>query len=97
MVSLRVEQVPGGAIIYATGLPPRQGYFDGELIPVGREAANNGVLNYEFRNSAPFEQTRVSTRQSREVIVGRFVSEQTLNGVRQIRVSGATNALSVRR
>ena len=97
VIALRVEQVPGGAIIRATGLPTRQGYYDGVLLPVGREAANEGVLSYEFRASAPYQQTRVSTQQSREIIVGRFVSEQTLDGVRQIRVSGASNALVVRR
>ena len=97
VIALRVEQVPGGAIIRATGLPSRQGYFDGVLLPVGREAADGGVRSYEFRASAPYEQTRVSTQQSREIIVGRFVSEQTLDGVRQIRVSSASNALVVRR
>jgi len=97
VVSLRVEQVPGGAIIHSTGLPPRQGFYDGVLLPVGREGAVNGVLNYQFRASAPLDQTRVSTQPSREIIVGRFVSEQTLDGVREIRVSAATNALVVRR
>ncbi|KMW56926.1 hypothetical protein AIOL_001884 [Candidatus Rhodobacter oscarellae] len=97
IVSLRVEQVPGGAIVRATGLPEQQGYFDGALIPVGREVAENGALNYEFRVNPPFEQTRVSTPRSREVIVGRFVSDQTLAGAQQIRVSAAENALVVRR
>lgn len=97
VISLRAEPVPGGAIVRATGLPDRQGYFDGHLAPVGAEAANNGVLYYEFRVEAPFSQTSVGTPQSREVIVGHFVSDQSLEGVRQIRVSGAANALSVRR
>lgn len=97
IITLRVEPVPGGAIIRATGLPPRQGYYDGALLPVGREIAENGVLNYEFRASQPLEQTRVSTQRSREVVVGRFVSDQTLAGASQIRVSAGGNALIVRR
>jgi len=97
IISLRVEAVPGGAIIRATGLPPRQGFYDGALLPVGGEFAKDGILSYEFRASAPLGQTRTSTQQSREIIVGRFVSDQTLNGVRQIRVSAAGNALVVRR
>jgi len=97
IITLRVEQVPGGAIVRVTGLPPRQGYYDGVLLPVSSEVAENGVLNYEFRASAPLDRTRVSTQRSREIIVGRFVSEQTLDGVRQIRVSAAGNALIVRR
>lgn len=97
VIELRVEPVPGGAIVRATGLPSRQGYYDGALLPVGREVAANGVLNYEFRASAPPDPTRVSTQQSREIVVGRFVSAQALEGVRQIRVSAAANALIVRR
>ncbi len=97
VLTLRVEQVPSGAIIRATGLPNRQGYFDGDLVPVGREVPQNGVLSYEFRISSPTTQTRVGTQTSREVIVGRFVSDQTLEGVTTIRVSSATNALAVRR
>ncbi len=97
VLSLRVEQVPGGAIIRAVGLPNRQGYYDAALLPVGREAAQNGVLNYELRASTPIDRTRVGTQQSRELVVGRFVSTQTLDGVSQIRVSGAGNALIVRR
>ena len=97
VISLRVEQVPAGAIIHATGLPPRQGYFNGDLVPVGGETPQNGILVYEFRSASPYTNTRVGPQQSREVIVGRFVSEQTLATVRQIRVNGATNALVVRR
>ncbi|MDJ0827748.1 MAG: hypothetical protein QNJ16_19855 [Rhodobacter sp.] len=97
ITSLQVEQVPSGAIIRATGLPNRQGFFDGDLVPLNAEAPQDGVLSYQFRISAPFVRTRVGTPQSREVLVGRFVSEQTLQGVRQIRVSGSANALAVRR
>lgn len=97
IVSLRAEPVPGGAIIRASGLTPRQGYFDGELVPIGKEAPTNGVLAYEFRISAPPTATLVGPSQSREVLVGRFVSNQTLQGVRQIRVRAASNALAVRR
>lgn len=95
--TLRVESVPGGAIIRATGLPQVQGYFDGALVPLNGEVPENGVLNYEFRASSPVTQTRSGPPQSREVLVGLFVSDQTLQGVRQIRVSGASNALIVRR
>jgi hypothetical protein len=42
-------------------------------------------------------QTNVGPQVSREVIVGTFLSEQQLAGVRLIQVSGATNALSIRR
>lgn len=97
IISLRVEQVPGGAIVRAIGVWPRQGYFNGALVPVGAESAEGGVLNYEMRGVPPLEDTPVGTATSREMIVGRFVSTQTLEGAQQIRVSGANNALIVRR
>jgi len=94
ITQLRAEQVPGGAILRATGLPPRQGFYGGELVYVGAE---DGVLNYQFAIAPPPEQTRVSTTQSREIVVGLYLSNQTLAGVRQIRVSSASNALAIRR
>jgi hypothetical protein len=97
VVALRAEPVPGGAIIRATGLPQIQGYYDGALVAVNGGVPVDGVLNYEFRASSPDMQTRSGPERSREVIVGLFVSDQTLVGVRQIRVSAASNALIVRR
>lgn len=97
VTGLRVEPVSGGAIIRATGLPPSQGYYDGELLPLFDGEPQDGVLSYEFRANEPIERTRVGPTASREIIVGRYISEQSLAGIRQIRVSGASNALSVRR
>jgi hypothetical protein len=97
VATLRVEQVPGGAIVRATGVAERQGYFDAQLLPVGGEVAVKGVLTYYFKVSPPITQTRVGTARSREIVVGRFVSNQTLQGVKQIRVNARTNALAARR
>ena len=97
IVGMNVERIPGGAIIRATGLPPRQGFFDGELVPTNGELPEDGVLTYEFRAASPQFQTRVSTQQSREIIVGHFVSDQTLDGVKAIRVVGFANAVVSRR
>lgn len=97
VVTLRAESVPGGAILQATGVAPRQGFYGGELVPLAGEVPQKGVLAYEFRISNPLGDTLVGPAHSREVLVGRFVSEQTLQGVRQIRVNGATNGLVVRR
>ncbi len=97
IVSLRAEKVPGGAIIRATGLPTRQGYFDGQLVAENGGVPVKGVLSYQFTISPPIEATLSGPQRSREVVVGLFVSDQSLEGVKQIRVSGATNALIVRR
>ncbi|WP_428544182.1 hypothetical protein [Profundibacter sp.] len=97
VVSLSVDKTPGGAIIRATGLPPTQGYWDAELVPENGEEPVKGVLTYQFRIEEPIDFQRVSTPQSREVVVARFVSNIKLDGVRQIRVVGAKNARSTRR
>lgn len=95
IVSLRVDRMPGGAIVNAIGLPPTQGHWDGEL--VRRADVPAGTLSYEFRLRPPPAPTRTSTQQSREVLVGTFVSDQALQGIRTIEVIGASNRRSVRR
>ena len=95
VTSFRAESVPDGAILSATGLPPRQGYFDGRLVQIQTEEA--GVLSFEFQIEEPFTSTAIGPDRSRELVVGMFISEQTLSGVRLIRVSGQSNALTVRR
>ncbi|WP_172294863.1 hypothetical protein [Pseudoruegeria sp. HB172150] len=97
IVDLRMEKIPGGAIIHATGLPARQGYFDGDLVPLNGGVPIDGVLAFQFRIVPPPTPTRVSTQQSREVVIGTYISDQALAPVRVIHVSGARNALSVRR
>lgn len=92
---LVVDPHPSGAIVRVTGLPPRQGWYDGALVRVpGTEA---GVIAFQLRAYAPHYQTLVSTPQSREIVVATFVNTDQLVGVREIRVSGQLNALSSRR
>ena len=95
ITALSLEQTPSGAILRATGLPPTQGYFDGELIQVGE--VENGQLEFEFRVRPPLEPRSVSTVQSREVIVGVALPGRLLAETRQIRVSAARNARSIGR
>lgn len=97
VTDLVIERVPGGAIVRARGLPPTQGYFDGALVSETRTASEDGVLTFAFRIVPPPSPQRVSTPQSREVLVGLFLSDQTLEGVRQIRVEAARNARVARR
>jgi len=98
VTDLRLERVPGGAIIRATGRPDRQGYFDGELVLANAATvAETRTLSYQFRVLPPKTATRPGTPQSREMIVGLFVSDQRLAGISRIQVSGASNALAVSR
>ena len=95
--SVVIEQLPGGVIVRATGLPDMQGWYDAQLVREGGAASGTGVAVYSFRARPPEQPTRVSTRQSREVIAAAFLSNIELEGISGIRVLSASNAMSVRR
>ena len=97
VTELVIERVPGGAIVRARGLPATQGYWDGELVADNGGDPVEGILTYRFRVIPPVGQRPVSTPRSREVIVGQFLSDQSLEGVREIRVVSAGNTRSARR
>lgn len=91
---ISIEPAPGGAILRAVGLPATQGHYDGALIEAPTAP---GALAFQFRLMPPPVATRVSTVRSREVVVALFLSDQTLQGVREIRVFGAGNGRAIRR
>ncbi len=95
--SLSVEQVPGGAIVHATGLSPTQGWYNAALVAEDDGVPVKGVLTYRFLVMPPPVATRVSTPQSRQVTVAAALSRVQLEGVRQITVTGARNSRSSRR
>ena len=96
VVSVRIERAPGGAILYAVGLPPTQGYWLADLLP-DPDRSDLGRLAYQFRILPPDTATRVSTPASRSVTAAIFLSDQTLAGTSTVDVYGATNARSVSR
>lgn len=91
VVEMNVERTPGGAIVQATGRPPRQGYWMAELVQLPGTPGENGVLVYDFRVARPDGPTRVGTEPSREVTAGAFLSDQDLAAVRSIVVRGTLN------
>ncbi len=95
--SLVIEKIPGGAIVRATGLSATQGYWDAALISDTGNVAVNGVLTYRFVISPPAKAAAVSTPQSREVTVARYLTTIELDSVREITVVGASNSRSSRR
>ncbi|MDQ2067589.1 hypothetical protein Q9295_14515 [Xinfangfangia sp. CPCC 101601] len=95
VISLDIDEVPGGAIIRATGLPPTQGYWQAELVPQPVDA--NGRLVLEFRAFPPVKASNSGTAPSREVVVALYLSNYKLNAIREIVVQGEANARSVRR
>ena len=97
VTALRVEKTTSGAIVHATGLPPRLGYWDAELVAENDGTPVNGVVTYVFRIATPRWNTSTSTPYARTVEVAAFLSNAKLAGVRQIRVEGMNNALTTRR
>ncbi len=95
VLSMTVEQNPGGVIVRATGQTPTQGWWKAELVP--QPVTEDGVLVFEFRLIPPLTKTDVNTPRSREVTVGTYVSDIKLDQVREIVVQGANNARTVRR
>ncbi|QCO55063.1 hypothetical protein EOK75_04265 [Pseudorhodobacter turbinis] len=94
ITDLKLERMPGGVIIRATGLPPSQGFWDAELVA---RPVEDGQITYDFHVFPPVPPKAASTPQSREVTVASYLSNTKLEGIRQITVQGATNARSSRR
>ncbi|WP_299030581.1 hypothetical protein [uncultured Sulfitobacter sp.] len=98
IIDLKVERIPGGAIIRATGRAARQGIYAVQLTPVVEdETPVNGVLTYRLEGVTPARNTAVGTAPTREVTAARKLTVQELRGVRSIRVEGQRNARVARR
>lgn len=97
VTALRIEKTTSGAIVHATGLPPRQGYWDAELVAENNGEPDGGVLTYVFRIAEPRWRTPTSSPYARSVEVAEFIPNIKLERIRTIRVQGATNVLSSRR
>ncbi|WP_127900304.1 hypothetical protein [Solirhodobacter olei] len=95
--TMRVEAVPGGVIVRATGLPPTQGWWDGALLAENDGKPVKGVLTFRFVVVPPAEPTPSSTPRSRELTVAVHLTDFQLAGVRAITVTGANNARTARR
>lgn len=95
VTDLTIEQVPGGAIVRATGLPPTQGWWKADLKSDTRGRPDEkGVVTYRFLVYPPLKNERVSTPQSREITVAVFLSDIRLAEISEIVVQGASNSLA---
>jgi len=98
VIDMRVEQIPGGAIVHAVGLPPYQGYWKAALVAENDGRPDEkGVLLLSFRAYQPAAPTPQGTQPSREITAGLFLSNQDLEAVRGIVVRGAQNQRTSRR
>lgn len=99
VTSMSVDRVHGGAIINAVGLPKTQGYWAADLVPTyetesGKPTSKDGVMRLEFRVVPPRTPQPSVNQRSREVVAGLFLSDQALQGARQIIVVGEQNQRS---
>ncbi|SEQ84279.1 hypothetical protein [Thalassovita taeanensis] len=95
---LVIEKVPGGALVRVTGVSAAQGAFDVRLIAQNGGKPDDGVLSYELRALQPaYRRPVVGPAAGRTVTVARFLSEETLIGVKTIQVVGNQNVRSSRR
>lgn len=90
VTALTIDRTPTGAIVRARGLPPTQGWWAAELVPVETEDPADVV--YEFRVVPPPAATPVSTPRSREIVVAAFIPNLQLAQVRRITVRGQNSA-----
>jgi len=96
ITALKVEPMPGGAIVRATAVMPTQGWWEAELVPVEKEPVD-GRMVYEFRTFPPVTQADISTPQSRSITAAVFLSDIRLSQIASVTVQGATNGLTARR
>ncbi|MFC7703247.1 hypothetical protein ACFQXB_03440 [Plastorhodobacter daqingensis] len=94
IVDMRVESIPGGAIVRATARQPVQGWWNAALLAENEGRAVDGAIRFRFVAAPPPAPQRVSTPQSRELTAAIFVPAVRLANARQITVSGAQNARS---
>lgn len=93
---LRVERVPGGAIIRATGLATVQGAYSVKLDPRNDGKVVKGVLSYDLK---AVQNPRYATgpESARRLLVAHKLTDQQLEGVRVIKVYSKSNARQARR
>lgn len=97
VTSLRVESSHGGAIIRATGLADRQGYWNAGLVLAPADSGATSEMRLEFRVHPPATPAPGGPERSREITAAVFATNQELNGIRSITVVGAQNAQTTRR
>lgn len=91
VVEMSVDRAPGGAIVQATGRPPRQGYWKAALVRDRATPGADGVVVYDFRVAPPDRPTSVGTEPSREVTAAVYLTDQDLETIRAIVVRGDRN------
>jgi hypothetical protein len=90
ITALRLEDVPTGALLTATGRGEAVGSWNADLVAL---PVQDGVLTLEFR---AWPGTNAGSPRTREVTAGLHLSRKDLAGVSRIVVQGAQNTQSVK-
>jgi ABC-type uncharacterized transport system auxiliary subunit len=93
--SMKIERVPGGAILRVAAVDRYQGSWDVRLQPQNDGFPVDGTLSYELR-ALPGSVTG-GTERTRLINAAVFVSDQDLTQVRSLQVIGEQNSLISRR
>lgn len=97
ITALRVDRLPGGAVIQVTGVTDVIGYYDVRLEPDNDGNPVKGVLSYTLKAARPERTIGVGGEAARQVTAAVSLTEQDMEGVRQITVRGARNQRTTRR
>lgn len=98
VTDLKIERIPGGAIVRATGIGHFQGSYEVRLVPADQNQATDKTLTYEFRANLPPSRGRVQGSEwSRTITAAANLTDNQLAEIRTIRVVAAENAMSSRR
>ena len=99
ILALAIEPAAGGAILRVTGLAPTLGAYDVRLVPEFDLEIDGPLqtLQYSLKTEYSTRSRPAAPQRSRELTAAVFLYDEDLEGVREIRVSGAENARSVRR
>ena len=95
ITELRAERIPGGVIVRASGVDPVQGAYNVFLRRV--QDSPSGVLAFSLQRELPSRPQAGGSDFSRTVTAAIRLTDQDLEGIRQIRVEGQQNALTTRR
>lgn len=96
VTALVAEPAPGGLLVRAEGQTGFADVYDVRLTPENDGEPVEGVLSFRLEGIVPDRPRPARTAAQRTVIAAVKIGDQTLAGVREIRVSGATNSRSVR-
>lgn len=94
IVEMKIEELPRGALVRATGRAATQGYWMADLVV--NEVDENGNLVIDFRAIPAAAGAAVSTPRSREITAAVSLRADTLASAKRIIVRGAQNEKSAR-